>query len=120
MIFIQTYKYLIYLIGFIVFLASLLFFLTYYLNYQYPDNEKISVYECGFEPYEDARNTFDVRFYLVGLLFIIFDLETVFLLPWPFMDSVFDEKSVWILIDFFLELLIGYYYAWSIGAFEWH
>jgi NADH-quinone oxidoreductase subunit A len=79
--FIQTYKYLIYLSGFIILLTTLLFLLTYYLNYQRPDNEKISVYECGFEPYEDARNTFDVRFYLVGLLFIIFDLETVFLLP---------------------------------------
>ena len=120
MIFIQTYKFLLSFIGILFFLGAIIFFLSYYLNYQNPDNEKISIYECGFEPYEDARNTFDVRFYLVALLFIIFDLETLFIFPWPYAEYAWDKQSLWVLIDFLFELLIGYYYAWSIGAFEWN
>ena len=67
---------------FSVFLASIILFLSYRLSTYNPDTEKVSAYECGFDPYEDARNVFDVRFYLVAILFIIFDLEAVYFFPW--------------------------------------
>lgn len=63
------------------FLSSLILFLSYSIAIQNPETEKLSSYECGFEPYEDARHTFDVKFYLVAILFIVFDIETMFLIP---------------------------------------
>ena len=66
----------------VFFLASLILFLSYRVSMTNPDVEKLSAYECGFDPYEDARNVFDVRFYLVAILFIIFDLEAVYFFPW--------------------------------------
>ena len=67
---------------FSVFLASIILFLSYRLSTYNPDTEKVSAYECGFDPYDDARNVFDVRFYLVAILFIVFDLEAVYFFPW--------------------------------------
>lgn len=84
-----------------------------------PDDEKLSSYECGFNPFENARLPFDVRFYLVALLFIIFDLETAFLFPW----AVAIRKIGWYGIasmGIFLSLLvIGFIYEWKKGALEW-
>jgi NADH-quinone oxidoreductase subunit A len=90
-----------------------------------PDPEKLSPYECGFEAFEDARMKFDVRFYLIAILFILFDLEIAFLFPWAsiFKDIVATES---IKLFGFLEMLvfvailvIGYVYAWAKGALEW-
>jgi len=69
------------LLFFTVFLSSVIILLSYSFSYSSPDTEKLSAYECGFDPYEDARNVFDVRFYLVAILFIIFDLEAVYFFP---------------------------------------
>lgn len=84
-----------------------------------PDVEKVSAYECGFDPYEDARNVFDVRFYLVAILFIIFDLEAVYFFPWCASLSSLNSEGVWGMMDFIIELLAGYYYAWEVGALDW-
>jgi len=84
-----------------------------------PDTEKLSAYECGFDPYEDARQTFDVRFYLVAILFIIFDLEAMYLFPWAVSLSHIGTSGFWIMIDFLVELIVGFVYAWQIGALEW-
>ena len=84
-----------------------------------PDNEKLSSFECGFEPFEDARMRFDVRFYLLAILFIIFDLEIAFLYPWA---VVFEELSMFGVIAmgiFLLELVFGFIYIWKKGALEW-
>ena len=84
-----------------------------------PDSEKNSPYECGFEPFEDARMKFDVRFYLVAILFIIFDLEITFLFPWA---VVLDQIGIngLIAMGFFLALLVvGFIYEWKKGALEW-
>jgi NADH-quinone oxidoreductase subunit A len=89
------------------------------LAVQNPDSEKLSSYECGFEPYEDARNVFDVKFYLVGILFIIFDIETMFLLPWTISLSSLDILGFWSMIDFIIELGVGFIYIWYIGALDW-
>lgn len=93
--------------------------LSYFLAVQNPETEKLSSYECGFEPYEDSRNIFDVRFYIVAILFIIFDIETMFLLPWSVSISQLDLLGFWSMIDFIIELGVGFVYIWYIGALEW-
>jgi NADH-quinone oxidoreductase subunit A len=100
-------------------LALVIATLSYLLAVQNPDSEKLSSYECGFEPYEDARNDFDVKFYLVGILFIIFDIETMFLLPWTISLSSLDILGFWSMIDFIIELGVGFIYIWYIGALDW-
>ncbi|MDQ6984606.1 MAG: NADH-quinone oxidoreductase subunit A [Ghiorsea sp.] len=93
--------------------------LTMLVAEQRPDDEKLSAYECGFEAFEDARMHFDVRFYLVAILFVIFDLETVFLFPWA---VVLDQIGMFGFIEmmlFLLILLAGYVYAWNKGALQW-
>ena len=100
-------------------LALIIVSLSYLLAIQNPETEKLSSYECGFEPYEDARNIFDVKFYIVAILFIIFDIETMFLLPWSVSISQLDVLGFWSMIDFIIELGVGFIYIWYIGALEW-
>ena len=83
------------------------------------DVEKVSAYECGFDPFGDARSQFDIRFYLVSILFIIFDLEAVFFYPWCVSFSFLNIEGFWGMIDFIVELLVGFIYAWEVGALEW-
>ena len=92
---------------------------NFILSPKKPDPEKLSAYECGFEPFEDSRMEFDVRFYLVAILFIIFDLEAMFLFPWSISLSHLTSLGFWTMIDFLIELAIGFIYAWRIGALEW-
>ena len=102
-----------------ILLAFLIVTLSYLLAIQNPETEKLSTYECGFEPYEDARNIFDVKFYLIAILFILFDIETMFLLPWSVSLSNLDCLGFWSMIDFIIELGIGFIYVWYLGALEW-
>ena len=84
-----------------------------------PNAEKNSEYECGFPAFEDPRSQFDVRFYLVAILFIIFDLEAAFLFPWA-VSLDFTGRPGWItMMVFIAELVIGLAYAWKVGALEW-
>lgn len=100
-------------------LAGIILGASYLLSAQKPDTEKSSVYECGFDPYEDSRNQFDIRFYLVAILFIIFDLEAMFLFPWAVSLAQNSVLGFWTMIDFLLELTVGFVYVWKIGALEW-
>lgn len=84
-----------------------------------PHSEKLSPYECGFEAFEDARMPFDVRFYLVAVLFIIFDLEVAFLLPWAVVFQNLSWVSFWAMMIFLLLLTVGFVYEWKKGALEW-
>ena len=86
---------------------------------QNPDSEKNSAYECGFEPFTDARNKFDVRFYLVCLLFIIFDLEIAFLFPWAISLGEIGMFGFWSMIVFLGVLTVGFIYEWKKGALDW-
>ncbi len=86
---------------------------------QKPDSEKLSPYECGFEPFADARAKFDVRYYLVSILFIIFDLEVAFLFPWAVSLGKIGLFGFWSMIVFLLVLTIGFAYEWKKGALEW-
>jgi NADH-quinone oxidoreductase subunit A len=84
-----------------------------------PDSEKLSPYECGFEAFEDSRTKFDVRYYLVAILFIIFDLEVAFFLPWALALDKLGMFGVAAMFVFVLELVIGYFVIWKRGALEW-
>jgi NADH-quinone oxidoreductase subunit A len=86
---------------------------------QHPDSEKLSAYECGFEAFEDARHKFDVRFYLVAILFIIFDLEVAFLFPWAVTLGEIGLFGFWSMVVFLGVLTIGFAYEWRKGALEW-
>ena len=100
-------------------LAFVFFGLSYVVAAQNGDTEKLSAYECGFDPFDDARSTFDVRFYLVAILFIIFDLEVSFLFPWCVVISNLPLFAFWSMIVFLFILTIGFVYEWKKGALEW-
>ena len=93
--------------------------LSYVLTSQKPESEKLSSYECGFEPYEDTKSKFDVKFCLVAILFILFDIEVVFLLPWSITLSQLNLLGFWSMVDFLLELGIGFIYVWKLEALDW-
>ena len=85
-----------------------------------PDAEKLSAYECGFNAFDDARMQFDVRFYLVSILFIIFDLEVAFLFPWAVSFGRLGWYGFWSMIVFLAVLTVGFIYEWRKGALEWN
>ena len=84
-----------------------------------PDSEKLSPYECGFEAFEDSRLKFDVRYYLVAILFIIFDLEIAFFIPWAVVLDELGMYALLAMVVFVIELVIGFFIVWKRGALEW-
>jgi NADH-quinone oxidoreductase subunit A len=89
------------------------------IAFKAPDPEKLSAYECGFEAFDDARMKFDVRFYLVSILFIIFDLEVAFLFPWAISLGKIGVYGFWSMMVFLAVLTVGFVYEWRKGALEW-
>ena len=106
-------------LGIAIGLAGVILIATYVIARQRPDAEKLSAYECGFEPFEDTRGRFDVRFYLVAILFIIFDLEVAFLFPWAVSLGNLGLFGFWSMMIFLAVLTIGFIYEWKKGALEW-
>jgi NADH-quinone oxidoreductase subunit A len=104
---------------FVLFLSSVILSLSFTFTQRSFDTDKVSSYECGFDPYEDARNLFNIKFYLVGMLFIVFDLESLFFFPWVTSLSFITIDAFFSVLDFVFELIVGFIYAWRIGAFEW-
>ena len=100
-------------------LAAIIIVASLVVAPQRPDSEKLSPYECGFEPFEDSRGRFDVRFYLVAILFIIFDLEVAFLFPWAVSLGNIGLFGFWSMIVFLAVLTVGFVYEWRKGALEW-
>jgi NADH:ubiquinone oxidoreductase subunit 3 (subunit A) len=100
-------------------LALLILGLSFVFSIQKADPEKLSAYECGFDPFEDSRGRFDIRFYLVAILFIIFDLEVTFLFPWVMTLNSLGLLGFWTMIIFLVILTIGFIYEWKKGALEW-
>lgn len=92
---------------------------SFVVGTQRPDSEKLSSYECGFEAFDDSRRQFDVRFYLVAILFIIFDLEVAFLFPWAISLGDIGLFGFWSMVVFLGVLTIGFVYEWKKGALEW-
>ena len=93
--------------------------LGFVLSPRRPDSEKNSPYECGFEAFEDSRMKFDVRYYLVAILFIIFDLEIAFLFPWAVVLDQIGMVGFWAMMIFLAVLVVGFIYEWKKGALEW-
>lgn len=102
------------LIGLLLCLVSFLFI------YQQPRAAKISAYECGFNPFGDARNKFEIRYYIVALLFIIFDLELLFLFPWIISIGGLTQEGILYMIFFLFVLTLGFIYEWKEGALDWN
>jgi NADH-quinone oxidoreductase subunit A len=92
---------------------------SYLLAQQKPDSEKVSAYECGFEAFADARTRFDVRYYLVAILFIIFDLEVAFLFPWAISLKDIGAFGYFSMFAFLAVLTVGFVYEWKKGALDW-
>lgn len=100
-------------------MAILLVSAAYIIARQNPDSEKLSAYECGFDAFDDTRGQFDVRFYLVAILFIIFDLEVAFLFPWAISLGDIGMFGFWSMVVFLGVLTVGFIYEWKKGALEW-
>lgn len=99
--------------------STLFFVVSFIISVQKIDTEKLSAYECGFDPFDDARSKFDIRFYLVAILFIIFDLEVSFLFPWCVNLGSLSLFAFWSMFIFLFILTLGFVYEWKKGALEW-
>ncbi|MFP6734684.1 MAG: NADH-quinone oxidoreductase subunit A [Rhodospirillales bacterium] len=106
-------------LGIAIGLAAVMLLASLVMVNQHPDSEKLDAYECGFPAFEDARIKFDVRFYLVAILFIIFDLEVAFLFPWAVSLGAIGLFGFWSMVLFLGILTIGFIYEWKKGALEW-
>jgi NADH-quinone oxidoreductase subunit A len=115
----QEYLPLVVFIGIALVIGLALLVAPFIVAYQQPDPEKLSAYECGFNAFDDARMKFDVRFYLVAILFIIFDLEVSFLFPWAIAFGQLGAFGFWSMGLFLAVLTIGFIYEWKKGALEW-
>ena len=105
---------------FVALTLSIIFIvLNFLFSPKNPDSEKLSAYECGFEAFGDSRMEFDVRFYLVAILFIIFDLEIAFLFPWAISLGNIGSLGFWSMMIFLFVLTIGFVYEWKKGALDW-
>ena len=115
----QNYLPLAVFIGVAAFIGLVLLIAPFVVAFQQPDPEKLSAYECGFNAFDDARMKFDVRFYLVAILFIIFDLEVAFLFPWAITLKATGAFAFWSMMVFLGVLTVGFIYEWKKGALEW-
>jgi NADH-quinone oxidoreductase subunit A len=115
----QAYLPLAIFIGIAFVISGVLLIAPFLIAPWNPDPEKVSTYECGFDAFDDARMKFDVRFYLVSLLFIIFDLEVAFLFPWAAAFYDVGMFGFWSMMVFLAILTIGFIYEWRKGALEW-
>ena len=117
--FLLDYIPIIIFLGIAIGMASLIMIASWIVAKHNPDEEKLSPYECGFDAFEDTRSQFDVRFYLVAILFIIFDLEVAFLFPWAVSLGSIGLLGFWSMMVFLGVLTIGFIYEWKKGALEW-
>lgn len=117
--FLLGYLPLVVFIGVATVIGLVLLTVAFLVAYKQPDPEKLSAYECGFNAFDDARMKFDVRFYLVAILFIIFDLEVSFLFPWAAAFGQLGVYGFWSMMLFLAVLTVGFIYEWKKGALEW-
>ena len=115
----KDYLALLFMLLIAIALTVIILGLSYFLSRQNPDSEKLSAYECGFEPYEDSRHIFDVRFCIIAILFVVFDIEMLFLIPWCVSISKLSLLGFWSMIDFLFELGVGFFYIWYVNALVW-
>lgn len=115
----REYLPIVIFLGLAIVLGAILILAAVIVAVRNPDPEKVSAYECGFNAFDDARMKFDVRFYLVSILFIIFDLEIALLFPWAVSFQGLSDLAFWSMMIFLSVLTIGFAYEWRKGALEW-
>ncbi|RFC65238.1 NADH-quinone oxidoreductase subunit A [Fulvimarina endophytica] len=115
----SSYLPIVIFVGICLVLGLALLVAPFLLAFRAPDDEKLSAYECGFDAFDDSRMKFDVRFYLVAILFIIFDLEVAFLFPWAASFGTVGWFGLWSMTVFLGVLTVGFIYEWKKGALEW-
>jgi len=115
----NSYINIVIFIIFSIILSILLFALSYIFSYKNYDYEKVSAYECGFEPFNNSKGTFNIQFFIIGILFILFDLEIIFFFPWTKNLYSLGIYGFWIGIIFFIILTIGFCYEWKKGVLNW-
>lgn len=114
----SEYKFLVIYLLVSIIIILILYNLTYFIIQKEIDYEKLSAYECGFYPFEDARNTFDVKFYLIAIFFIVFDLEIIYILPWAVTYNETEFFGIYMWYYFLFLLLIGFIYEWKQGGLD--
>jgi len=117
--YLQEYLPLVIFMGISLAIGLLLLVAPFVVAYRQPNPEKLSAYECGFNAFDDARMKFDVRFYLVAIIFIIFDLEVAFLFPWAITFGQLGVLGFWSMMVFLAVLTVRFIYEWKKGALEW-
>lgn len=117
--FLATYFPILVFLAIAIFIACAAIVASFIVAKQKPDAEKLSAYECGFEAFDQSRHKFDVRFYLVAILFIIFDLEVAFLFPWVITLGSIGFYGFWSMMVFLTVLTVGFIYEWKKGALDW-
>lgn len=100
-------------------ISGLFVIISYVIVLQKEDKEKVSAYECGFQPFADTRNKFDIKYYLIAILFIVFDLELIYLLPWAMALYEIGKFGIFSMFLFLIILTIGFIYEWKKGALDW-
>ena len=115
----SDYLPLVIFIGLSLVIGLALLIAPFAVAYSKPDAEKLSAYECGFNAFDDARMKFDVRYYLVAILFILFDLEIAFLFPWAVALKHIGPAGFWAVMVFLAILVVGFVYEWKKGALDW-
>ena len=104
---------------FSIVLSTIIFFLSYLLSSKLDDTEKLTIYECGFNPFNDSRSEFNVKFYIVAILFLIFDLEISYLFPFAVCLNLITSLGIYFMLFFLFILTIGFFYEWKKGALDW-
>ena len=113
----DLYLFFLFLLAIVV--SAIILGASYVLSFQNESTSKLSSYECGFDPFEDARNIFDVHFYLVAILFLVLDLEVMFLFPWAVSLNTIGLKGFIGMVIFLIILTVVFFYEWRLGALEW-
>jgi NADH-quinone oxidoreductase subunit A len=104
---------------FSIVLSAIIFFLSYFLSSKLDDAEKLTIYECGFNPFGDSKSEFNIKFYIVAILFLIFDLEISYLFPFVVCLDLLSNASILLMLFFLFVLTVGFYFEWKQGALDW-
>lgn len=120
-IYLREYSNIMTLIIISLIFGTILLLFSYLVSKKRKKNpEKLSAYECGFDTFDSSRQSFEIHFYLIGILFILFDLEIALIFPWAMLLSNMSNFANWVVIDFLVELTIGFIFAWRYGAIDWN
>ena len=117
--FLSNYFFVFIFLIFSIVLSGVIFFLSYALSSKLDDFEKLSIYECGFNPFDDSRAEFNIKFYIVAILFLIFDLEISYLFPFVVCTDLLSDTALYFMLVFLFVLTVGFYYEWKKGALDW-